>query len=207
MYSWNQRRVDGAAAASAFDRGRAQGGERVWHTDLARDPCDIRLADVVHEPGEARRREDERQRAAMAEQVHPEVDTRDVAQDARAELDPRVRRPAALQARLRAGPTVHVVEYRLGHPAPGEVAHVGDAGTALEATLEPCLGPVWATDQRQDVGGAGQASANGPRWDHGRKTVPSTRRSSYTYRGRPSSAGPPRAAPVISSISMRRPER
>ena len=106
-----------------------------------RDACPGRrmgtgdLALGLHQPGEARRRDPERQRDAVAEHSPAGVDLRDVAQDRRVKLDVAERLPGPGQRQLLLGGAVGVVERRFRRAALGDSAQVVDGQRRLEPRL------------------------------------------------------------------------
>jgi hypothetical protein len=105
---------------------------------------DGRLAVVVHHPGVAGGREDQRHRETLPEQLHAGVGIRDRSQGIRVERDPPVGRHVAGRRDLLLRRAVDVVEDRAGRRAlrrRPEIAHG-------ERTLEAPGGPAepWSTE-------------------------------------------------------------
>ena len=90
------------------------------------------LALGLHHPGEAGRRDPERQRHPRAQHLARGVDGRDVAQDRRHELDVRERLPGPGQRHLAVGGAVGVVERGLRRTPLGDRAQVVDGQRLVE---------------------------------------------------------------------------
>ena len=118
--------------------GHRLGGRRAESRDGIRDaafpghPRDRRLALVVHEPGEAGRREAERHRGRGTEDGRRGRQRADVLQDAGLELDPLVCRPRPPVARLGLRGAVDIVEDGPRDPAADHVAQIGHGERGAE---------------------------------------------------------------------------
>ena len=93
------------------------------------------LALGLHHPGEAGRRDPERQRRPAAEHLARGVDRRDVAQDRRDELDVGERLAGPGQRDLAVGGAVGVVEGGLRRTPLGDPAEVVDGQGLVEPAL------------------------------------------------------------------------
>ena len=144
---------------------------------LARRLRHGRLAEVVHHPREAGRRERERQRRPAAEHRRPTCRRRRrCAGPAGVNSTRRIGVARAAQGVLRARRSVGVVEHRRRDAPPRHRADVADARAPFESPLQVRLGAVRHPDEGQDLAGAGQATLG-----HGFLLV---RRSANSCQGR-----------------------
>ena len=118
------------------------------------------LALGLHHPGEAGRRDPERQRHRLAEHLARGVDGRHVAQDRRVELHVGERLPRPGQGDLAVRGAVGVVEGRLGRTPLGDPAQVLDRQRRGQPALLGRQRRLLELQQRREVVGASAAGAS-----------------------------------------------
>ena len=137
-YSWNQLRPLGFAAFTSSIEVVPSVDSVNGMPAAPAAPAPAILALGLHQAGEARRGDAERQRARAAEHLAGRVDHGHVAQDRRVELDVLERLAGARERQLALGGALGVVERRLRRAALRDVAQVGDR----QRLLEPAVGRV-----------------------------------------------------------------
>ena len=116
----------GAGLRHLLDRAGAERRQGVRQAGPRRRPRYGQLAVGIGDAGEARRRQDQRQRQAAPEQRRRRVDVADVPQHPGPEHHPGERRRVGRHRALVLGRTVDVVEHPPGQAPPGDGAQVGD---------------------------------------------------------------------------------